>query len=109
MANRGYFGAALDAFRHRHGMDDAHLAQCLGCGLLDLLALRNHVHPDHASPNFEVEVERIARSVRCSATRLRSVLLETQSATAASATGPDFGQQSRICQGCSRTNPAGAQ
>jgi hypothetical protein len=74
MASTGYLGATFDAFRARHTMDNAQLAEWLGCDVVSLGGLRNEVRPDPASARFDSQVERLARSSRCRPDRLRALL-----------------------------------
>jgi hypothetical protein len=73
-ANGSLVAHALAGYRLRNGFDASAVALWLACEPGSLLSLALCPCPAPASPNFTVDVERLARVAGCDAARLAELL-----------------------------------
>jgi hypothetical protein len=74
MSDPFFLAAPLACYAERHRLDDAALAEELGCAPVALAALRLCRNPAPAAPDFGHDVQRIARQFGLDALRLARIV-----------------------------------
>ena len=64
----------LASYRDRHGLDDATLAQHLGCSVPSLHGLALCQRPRPSTPTYRAEVQALAAYIGCPVAGLRAIL-----------------------------------